>query len=196
MSAGLGTFANLMAKNNSSVPTTVEDEALAINALVLASHWSGAFNSGNGAASQHNEADYISEFLPWMMKRVETFSPDETLGPDAYYLKTKKKTCAQMNPFLVEFFALALLPHLGIRTAAARISSVAEAQKLGQRFIVKVLNRNPMLVLRWVPSMVVPGLVNTRYCLVSEIVRDAATLSYISRYFAGADGKSFSPFES
>src|SRR5579862_2011682 len=187
MSAGLGTFANLMA-NNSSTPTKVEDEALSILAIVMASHWSGALNSGNGATSQFSEADFIFKFLPWVMERLR--------APGVYYMQAQKKTCGKMNPFLMEFFARALLRSLGIRTATARICDVAEARKLGPQSIVKVLNLKPILGLRWVPSMAAPGIVRTQHCLVSEILPGAATLSYISRHFVGDDGRPFSSFES
>jgi hypothetical protein len=165
-----------------------EDSVIAINMMIVASH-------GNGAVDPSLKAAYSCDFLPWMKNRAFPLSNWSAsllkiLGTDPSSLKPKRNT---QNPFLAEMFACALLPRLGIQVAPAKICTASEAKTLGPSFVVKALNRNPMLGLKWTGKGTI--LTNAHYCLVSQIVPDAATLSYVSRHFPDNRGSSFSFLE-
>jgi hypothetical protein len=100
-----------------------------------------------------------------------------------------------LNPFLAEMFACALLPVLGIQVAPARICTADEAKALGPSFVVKAINRNPTLSLKWMGVRRGSVLTNSHYCIVSQIVPDAATLSYLARHLRDDRWSSFSFLE-
>ena len=83
----------------------------------------------------------------------------------------------RINPFVAEFLAQAVMRRLGIRTASELYICTAEqARALSDDFVVKFDRNGKGRTLSWNPSATPTG-----WCLVSKVVRDAASLAFVTR---------------
>jgi hypothetical protein len=83
----------------------------------------------------------------------------------------------RINPFVAEFLAQAVMRRLGIRTASELFICTAEqAGALSDDFVVKFDRNGRARTLSWNP-----GATPTGWCLVSKVVRDAASLIFVTR---------------
>jgi hypothetical protein len=150
----------------------VEDSAHAIFTIIAAS----------AAATGKLRKGYVSHFQPWYHARVLCeFRPNST-DPLIQTMRLRKT----INPFALEFFAQGILRRLGIRSVKQTICSGREAQLLPANFVVKVAGNSNDL--KWNPNpqnaRKIPwdvDAVRNGWCLVSELVPDAASLDYIAR---------------
>jgi len=155
-----------------------EDSAHAILTIVLAS-----INSE--AAAREMRKDFENEFDPWYNARTlsqvpKNFLPAERSGdPLVESMRSRKP----MNPFAAEFLAQGVLRRLGIRTAEQRICSAAEARGLDATFVIKHAGERPVQNLVWNSADVIKS-IRSGWCLASRVVRDAASLDFVSRTFA------------
>jgi hypothetical protein len=150
----------------------VEDSAHAIFTIIAAS----------AAATGKLRRGYTEHFQGWYHARVMAeFRPNST-DPLIQTMRQRKS----MNPFALEFFAQGILRRLGIRTVEQRICSGQEARSLPANFVVKIAGNSNDL--RWNPNPQNerniawnPDAVRSGWCLVSELVPNAASLDYVSR---------------
>jgi len=150
----------------------IEDSAHAIFTIIAAS----------AAATGKLRKGYMQHFQPWSHARViSEFRPNST-DPLIQSMRLRKR----MNPFALEFFAQGILRRLGIRTVKPTICSGPEARLLPANFVVKVAGNSNDL--KWNPNpqnaRKIPwdvDAVRRGWCLVSELVPDAASLDYVAR---------------
>src|ERR1700693_3708985 len=150
----------------------VEDSAHAVFTIVSASN----------AQTGKSRRGYTEHFQKWYHARVMSeFRPNST-DPLIQCMRQRRS----MNPFALEFFAQGLLRRLGIRTVKQTICSGTEARALPHNFVVKVAGNSNTL--KWNPNgengrntSWNPDAVRRGWCLVSELVPNAASLDYVSR---------------
>jgi hypothetical protein len=176
--SGFENFGNLVSNNQSTTIGDTEDSWLAIFVLAMASYH-------NHRPDRRLMAEYESDFLPWTKERnrsdfsAECFRTATVFQKDCLFRPEKR---SRLNPFLAELFSQGLLRRLGIRTGSTRICAVKEARELPPHFFVKVIS-GERRVLRWNQAGNLAQDVVCPYCLVSELVPQAATADYISRRF-------------
>jgi len=155
----------------------VEDSAHAIFTIVSAS------NTETGKLRR----GYTDHFQLWYHARVlSEFRPHST-DPLIQSMRQRKS----MNSFALEFFSQGILRRLGIRTVEQKICNGQEARSLPANYVVKVAGNN----LKWNPNgqnarniAWNPAAVRSGWCLVSELVPDAASFDYISRKLITTQG--------
>ena len=148
----------------------VEDSAHAIFTIISASN----------AATGKLRKGFTQHFQPWYHARVLAEFRPGSADPLIQTMRMRKR----VNSFALEFFAQGILHRLGIRTVKQAICSGREARLLPSNFVVKVAGND----LKWNPKSQTGGkipwdadAVRRGWCLVCEIVPDAASLDYVSR---------------
>ena len=157
----------------------IEDSAHAIFTIIVAS----------AAATGKLRKGYTRHFQPWNHARVlAEFRPNSS-DPLIQTMRLRKT----INPFALEFFAQGILRRLGIHTVKQSIFSGREARLLPANFVVKVAGNSNDL--KWNPNphnaRKIPwdvDAVRRGWCLVSELVPDAASLDYIARKIITSHG--------
>jgi hypothetical protein len=120
---------------------------------------------------------YASHFRPWYSARVLCMFRPNSTDP----LIQSKRLRKTINPFALEFFAQGILRRLGIRSAEQAICNATQARALPHNFVVKIAGNSNGL--KWNPNGQTwnPAVVRGGWCLVSELVPNAASLDYVSR---------------
>jgi hypothetical protein len=92
-----------------------------------------------------------------------------------WWLSTKRSG-APLNPFASELFSEAVMRRLCIRTAESFLCSANEAYKFADGFVVKFAKDNQPQNMKWDPNAV-----PDRTCLVSKLIPNAASISFVTR---------------
>jgi hypothetical protein len=94
----------------------------------------------------------------------------------AIWWLARKRSGAPFNPFVSEFFSEAVLRKLRIRTAESFLCSANEAHKFSDGFVLKFAKDDQQQNMKWHPNAV-----PDRTSLVSKLVPDAASISFVTR---------------
>jgi len=94
----------------------------------------------------------------------------------AIWWLARKRSGAPLNPFVSELFSEAVLRRLGIRTAESFLCGTNEVYKFTDGFVVKFAKDNQPHNMKWDPNAI-----PDRTCLVSKLVPNAASVSFVAR---------------